>query len=381
MVLAAVGIAAVCGAHVVRIVVDAPLYEYWLESTTGTPVFLLLGALILARSPNAVGRTFLIVGLSSATQFASGQIALAAHVAGWPGSEIAALVSGTMQMGTVLGFLLLMFLFPTGSVLSPRWKPWLVVGVVGMLGGLVDTLTSPTSQAETFPGINNPAALDDPGVAVSVVTGISGGMTLVAFVVALISLVVRWRRSHGTERLQLKVFAYGALMGVLLILFGNTFAPASWDAAVGSLVWTIGPLCLPVSAGIAILRHRLYDIDVVVNRTLVYALLTSVLALLYGGSVVALQALIAPFAAESDLAIAGSTLVVAALFRPVRTRVQRFIDHRFYRRKFNAQQTVEEFNSHLRDEVDLSAVTDRLTRVVGDTLQPAHVSVWVRSGS
>lgn len=145
------------------------------------------------------------------------------------------------------------------------------------------------------------------------------------------------------------------------------------------MVWTVGTLCLPASAGLAILRYRLYDIDVIVNKTLVYAGLSFVLAGLYVALVFAFQSLLAPFTAESDVAIAGSTLAVAAAFRPLRARVQAFIDRRFYRRKVDAQRTLDEFVSHLRDEVDLPALTSRLQGVVQDTMQPAHVSLWLRS--
>jgi hypothetical protein len=143
----------------------------------------------------------------------------------------------------------------------------------------------------------------------------------------------------------------------------------------------VGLLLIPLSMGAAILRYRLYDIDVVINRTLVYGALTAVLSGIYIGLVFGFQALLEPFTAESDLAIAGSTLAVAALFRPVRSRTQGFIDRRFYRSKVDRQKTIDEFNSQLRDEVDLSAITQRLAVVVNETMQPSHVSLWLRSGS
>ena len=156
---------------------------------------------------------------------------------------------------------------------------------------------------------------------------------------------------------------------------------ASISAAIGQSLVTFGIVLLPVTIGVSILRYRLYDIDVLINRALVYVSLTVALAAAYVGLVFAFQTLLAPFTAESDLAIAASTLGVAALFRPIRFRFQGFIDKRFYRNKFDAERTVADFGTRLRDEVELSEVTSRLTDVVTETLQPAHVSLWVRSQS
>jgi hypothetical protein len=152
----------------------------------------------------------------------------------------------------------------------------------------------------------------------------------------------------------------------------------SISASVGQGLVTFGIVLLPVTIGVSILRYRLYDIDVVINRALVYAALTAVLAAAYVGLVFAFQALLSPFTAESDIAIAGSTLAVAALFRPARGRIQGFIDRRFYRRKFDAEHTVSEFSARLRDQVDLSAITFQLTEAIQDTVQPAHISLWMR---
>jgi hypothetical protein len=137
-------------------------------------------------------------------------------------------------------------------------------------------------------------------------------------------------------------------------------------------------ILIPISIGAALLRYRLYDIDLVINRTLVYGLLTAILATAYVALVFGFQSVMAPFTAESDLAIAASTLAVAALFRPARSGVQAFIDRRFYRSKFDAQQTLDEFSGQLRDEVDLATLSTRLTSVVSSTMQPSHVSVWIR---
>jgi hypothetical protein len=158
-------------------------------------------------------------------------------------------------------------------------------------------------------------------------------------------------------------------------------APSGGGAPIRLLqdVSLVSFILIPMSIGAALLRYRLYDIDLVINRTLVYGLLTAILASAYIALVFGFQSALAPFTADSDLAIAGSTLAVAALFRPARRRVQAFIDKRFYRKKFDTQRTLDDFSNTLRDEVDLSTLSDRLTTVVSDTMQPAHVSVWIRS--
>jgi len=153
----------------------------------------------------------------------------------------------------------------------------------------------------------------------------------------------------------------------------------SEEEYLGFLVIAAGLLFVPVSMGIGILKHRLYDVDVVLNRALVYGALTGILGVAYLGIVVLLQRLLDPLTRESDLAIAGSTLAVAALFRPLRVRVQTFIDRRFYRRKYDAAGTLGRFSSRLRDEIELDALSEDLISVVGETVQPSHASLWLRS--
>jgi hypothetical protein len=217
-------------------------------------------------------------------------------------------------------------------------------------------------------------------------SAVEGAGTFILTCVAgltMLSLILRFRRSHGIERQQLKSFVLAVSMFPVLFLVA-TIAGAldsSEDDYISFVLIMGGLLLIPLSMGAAILRYRLYDIDLVINRTLVYGALTAVLSGIYVGLVFGFQALLEPFTAESDLAIAGSTLAVAALFRPVRSSIQDFIDRRFYRRKVDKQRTIEEFNSQLRDEVDLSAITQRLAGVVNETMQPTHVSLWLRSGS
>jgi hypothetical protein len=193
-------------------------------------------------------------------------------------------------------------------------------------------------------------------------------------------LVFRYRRAASLERQELKWLLLGG-SGTIVVMF--TASPAApWDLeATFPLLSSLSLLALvaiPVAVGVAITRYHLYDIDVVINRTIVYLALTAILALVYLGGVVLLQRAMGGLTEDSDLAVAGSTLAVAALFRPVRARVQSFIDRRFYRSKYDAAATLQTFSSRLRDEVDLGALSGELVGVIGRTMQPAHVSVWLR---
>jgi len=207
----------------------------------------------------------------------------------------------------------------------------------------------------------------------------AGGLVLPACVVAVIlSLILRFYRSRGEERLQLKWFTYAVAVGLLTPLLLGEFAPAAFEV-LGRLAWTLAFLSLPVSAAVAILKYRLYDIDRIINRTIVYAALTAVLVLVYVGSVFSLQYLFRALTGEtSQIVIVASTLAIAALFNPFRRRIQAFVDRRFYRKKYDAARTLEAFSARLQDETDLAALADDLTEVARTTMRPSHVSLWLR---
>jgi hypothetical protein len=198
-------------------------------------------------------------------------------------------------------------------------------------------------------------------------------------VASALSVIVRARRAGRVERQQIKWLAYGGAVVVGTMFVGGLIS--IWSVAVSIAVTTVALLGLPISTGIAIVRHRLYDIDLLINHTLVYGALTALLAVVYFGGVTATQAIFRTLTGQEEqpqLAVVVSTLVIAALFNPLRHRIQAFIDRRFYRRKYDAAKTLETFSARLRDETDLDALNSELVEVVRETMQPAHVSLWLR---
>jgi len=273
-------------------------------------------------------------------------------------------------------------LFPDGRLLSRRWRPAAWLCVVAILPVVAQHALTPGPITE-FPALQSPAGVSTAGFLRDL--PVDAAFILI-FIATIASVVARFRRSRGVERQQLKWFAWSAGFMTGFLVF-STVAAAATGGAAGTADYVAGflfslVLCgLPVSAGIAILRHGLYDIDLVINRTLVYGSLTATLAGIYLGSVLLLQLALRPLAGESDLAVAASTLTVAALFRPLRSRIQRFVDRRFYRARYDAARTLEGFAVRLRAELDLEALGTDLRRVVHDTMQPAHVSLWLREAA
>jgi hypothetical protein len=208
------------------------------------------------------------------------------------------------------------------------------------------------------------------------------GVAPLLFVAVAFSVFVRLRRSVGVERQQIKWFAYAAAifaMSVILNVITLAIDPPRWVEVANPVIFSVAGTTIPVAMGIAILRYRLYDIDLLINRTLVYGSLTASLAGVYLGSVVVLQYTFRTLTGgESQLAVVASTLAIAALFNPLRGRVQGFVDRRFYRRKYDAVKTLAAFNARLRDETDLEALGSEVVGVARRTVQPAHVSLWLR---
>jgi len=298
-----------------------------------------------------------------------------------PGEEYAAWLSTWIGApAALLAAAFLFLLFPDGRLPSRRWRPAAWMAAIGSpLLALAGALKPGPLDAHR--SIDNPVAIDSTLGVVVEVLGLLGALALNVSVLASgISLILRLRRARGVERQQLKWFVYAAS------LMGGGFAASylfSSDLA-NSIVWFLGILgfmVLPVATGIAILKYRLYDIDLIINRTLVYASLTGTLALVYFGGVTATQTLFRTITGQEQqpqLAVVVSTLAIAALFSPLRRRIQAFIDRHFYRRKYDARKTLEAFSSRLRDETDLQALNNDLVGVVTETMQPAHVSLWLR---
>ena len=376
----AVTISLVAGALVLGLAnrPEAPLYET--TSTIINPTFATLVALIVSRRPgNVIGWIFLACGVSGGVLMFSGQyatVALAPENPTLPGVALAAWLANLAQSSFVVSILFLVLLFPDGLLPSRRWRPlaWAMGTFIAV--SLIVVALSPGPIVE-FPSVSNPFGVEAATLPGPVLT--AGQLGVLACVVAtILSLVLRFYRSRGEERLQLKWFTYAATVGFTTPLLLNLLAPAAFEV-LGRLLWTFGFLSLPVSIGIAILKYRLYDIDRIINRTLVYGSLTVALALVYLGGVALLQGgLRALTGQESTLAVVASTLAIAALFVPLRRRVQGVVDRRFFRKKYDATKTLETFSARLRDETDLKQLDAGLSGVVRETLQPAHVSLWLK---
>lgn len=349
--------------------------------------FLPVGAFIALRRPrHPIGWIMCGIGLSNTVSMAAIEFATQALVVRpgtWPLGPEAAWVAMWSSAPTIPLLTLLMLLFPTGRFLS---MPWRRIGHITVANTLFLTMAQMSLWPRRGRELIDALLLDQDVPEGLIVPGwmfeASWLLLIVLIVIGLASLVVRFRRSRGLERQQLKWMAYvAAVVAALVALNVGVFEVTNVETAVADMTehfLNAAVACIPIAAGVAILRYRLYEIDVVVNRTLVYGALTAILVATYVALVFALQGLLAPATADSDLAVAASTLAVAALFRPLRARIQAFIDRRFYRRKFDAQKTVEDFGTHLRDEVDLDSLTHRFVSAVQDTMQPAHVSLWLR---
>jgi hypothetical protein len=357
--------------------------------------FPLVGALIASRRPhNPIGWICLAVGLLwmfiAMTDY-YGPYGLAK-----PGSIPFPVVIYALSnwlwvpaVGLVGTFLLL--LFPDGRLPSRRWRPiaWLSGAMIVVLSAAILLAPGPLEGLE---GSRNPFGLEG-APWVEYAAYIVLPLLPLCFLASVLSLVLRYRRSGGEEREQIKWIAYAASVVGLLYLIAmvaSAMFPSeeAWFAP-GSPLWldllSVAALlsftAIPITVGFAILRYRLYNIDLVINRTLVYVTLTAMLALVYLGGVATTQAIFRTLTGQEQqpqLAVVISTLAIAALFNPLRRRIQSFIDRRFYRSKYDARKTLETFSAKLRDETDLDALNDDLVSVVAETMQPAHVSLWLR---
>ncbi len=336
--------------------------------------FSTVGALIVFRRPgHRVGWIFCIAGLLSAVTELATSYAVQADRSSppLPGRDLTAGIGNVGWVPALGAIVFLLLLFPDGRPLTRRW--WQAVRLAA-LGIVLATVAVALHPHELLPQeglrIENPYAVPAARHVLEVLVAIGAVLTLGAMVAGVVSLVLRWRRAAGAERLQLKWFTYAAALLAFAVLVTSDLGDGLLLGAVRAVL--IGPV-LAVATGVAILRHRLYDIDVVINRTLVYGALTVTLGAVYLGLVLLLGLAVG----RSNLSIAVSTLAVAALFRPLRSRIQAAVDRRFYRRRYDAARTLQRFGGRLRDEVDLDAVQGELVGVIQQTVQPEHVTLWL----
>jgi hypothetical protein len=352
---------------------NTPVYVFWPELTSLAVGYSVIGAIIGSRLPNhPIGWICCAIGLIAAVDHFAGEYAVYALLAQphtLPGGKAMLWLQGWFWMLFIGLIVFLLLLFPTGRLPSRRWRPFAWVSVAMISGGVIwSSIISPDV------GFNAPPS----PVQLSVL--LLGG-------VAAASLVVGRRGARGVERQQIKWLLYvGPLFfiaaGLHVGFYYFWLTERSWGLWASYLLVAVGGLSGPMAIGIAILRYRLYEIDLIINRTLVYGSLTAILVALYFVGIVVLQRVFVLLTGQkSTLAVVASTLVIAALFNPLRRRIQAFIDRRFYRRKYDARKTLEAFSAQLRDETDLEALSDDLLGVVRETMQPAHVSLWLRPES
>ena len=351
------------------------------------------GAFLVSRLPrHRIGWLLLLGGMVLAASGAASGLAdygLTVHPGAVPGAIWLAWVSQwTWAPEIACLFVLLPLFYPSGGVPSPRWRVVVVIGAALVLVGGVASALSPWAP-DPFP-VDNPLALG--GVAGSVTSFLSNvvgtGLVVSGGGLSVASLLVRYRRSSGLERAQLKWFAAVATVtGVAALGSIATNSPSGAPASTGILgsisaasnvLLFVGLAVLPLAIGIAVLRYRLYEIDRLISRTLGWGVLTLILGGAFVGLVLGLQAILAPFTGSNELAVAGSTLLVFSLFQPLRSRVQGLVDRRFNRARYDARQALDAFSARLRDEVDLDTLQESLLTLVDATLEPTTVSLWLR---
>src|SRR5215212_6226668 len=361
-------------------------FDDWLDSTLNAVFYSSVGAIVASRRPeNLVGWLLCLWALSESISHFSAQYAIYALLArpdSLPAGEAFAWVSSWLVFITIGFSVLSILLFPTGRPPSRRWRwvTWLTVAFISV-GAVSLTITS--GPVAGLGPIRNPLCIE--GFSNIYNSILLTMVALVLVVAAALSVFVRLHRATGIERQQIKWFAYAtaaAVMGLVLAeIIPDVIDVPLWFERIGHAIFLLLIPAIPISMGIAILRYRLYDIDIIINRTLVYGTLTATLLAVYFGGVATIQAVsrfLTGQEQQPQLAVVVSTLAIAALFNPVRRRIQSFIDRRFYRRKYDAQKTLEAFSSKLRDETDLEALSGDLEGVVRETMQPAHVSLWLR---
>jgi len=347
---------------------------YWLIHMIG---FTAVGAVVTLRRPaNAIGWLLLCAGLCSAVgglALEYGVYAIFGRAIALPGGVFGAWLGSWIWAFYIIVVLpLVLLLFPDGRPLSTRW--WLV-GWAAIIEALLTAafMAFKPGPLQLAPYIDNPFTPLASSLIYTLGT-LSGWLSVPVIGGAVLSQVVRFRRSAGIERAQIKWLAFSAVP-----LGAAAFASIVLPDKLGQVLFVLLLLSVPVAVGIAILRYRLYDIDLLINRTLVYGATSTAIAVFFFAGIVALQTLLRPLTAGSDLAVAGATIVSFGLFQPVRRRIQGAVDRRFNRSRYNAARALDAFADRVRNEVELDALRAHILRVVNRTVAPAHASLWLRS--
>ena len=348
-------------------------------------VFAVVGVLIVRRQArNAVGWILLGAAVSFAVpQVASVYVTSAEYspAGGYPIPGVVGLV-GNFGFATAVWLTLglLPLLFPDGRPLTPRWAWAVRFGAAALVVWQVTRALDPgaVGDADATTPIANPIGNASAAALLSPVSQLAVIAVLLTLIPGIVSVVLRYRRGTAETRLQLRWFLAACVVMLLVTVIPFLQALLNLPAPPLVAVMAVGYSLAPVAIGLAVARYRLYDIDVIINRALVYGATTAAIGGAFFGGIVLLQTLLRPFTTGSELSLAASTLVSFALFQPLRRRIQRAVDQRFYRSRYDAGRTVDAFSARLGDEVDLDAVRDDLLDAVGDTMQPAHASLWLR---
>jgi hypothetical protein len=342
--------------------------ETWSAVFGSIPVavaFAVVGALVAARTGNRLGWLFLGAGTLTAVTILANVYAARSATAELPGAAWAGWIF-TVALGIVAPlFYLTLLLFPDGRLLSPRWRPVLWVAIISGLAEMACSALSDVNFSSNFPHLRDPVTVVAPLGTAFNLAQFAGTLVLPA---AAVAMIVRFRRSGQEQRLQLKWFMYAAAVSALAVVVASQLSSNPLPE------WEISLPLIPAAVGIAILKYRLYEIDRLISRTLAYAVVTGLLIGVYAGLVILATQV---FRFKTPVAVAVATLAAAALFSPLRRRVQRVVDRRFNRVRYDADQTVAAFAARLRDSVDLDTVRADLLAVVTNAVEPAQIAVWI----
>jgi hypothetical protein len=376
------------------VVLDFVLVEYFgafFLAVVSLLVYAGVGFLLALRLPrHPVGWLLLWAGALFQLSFAAAAYTWAAFIrvpGTLPFGDFALLIGGAWIPALGCLFLAIM-LFPTGRLPSRRWRLPVALVVMANALSLVAGLFGPQefpvptqlfTQGAPTPAVTvaNPLAIHGP-LATLLGDLYGSPYAFIVYLIPVAAVLVRFRTAAGNERQQLKWFAYTASITMLFLVTSTVVPVFSYLAGLGPLISVMLMDLIPISVAIAILRYRLYDIDVLIRRTLTYAVLSAVLFVAYVTGVALIQFVFSPVTSGNGLAVAISTLAVVALFQPLRRRIQSSVDRRFYRRRYDAVRTLDSFAVRLRDEIDLDALQAELIMAVGATVQPAHASLWLR---